>query len=198
MPFMTLYGAVEISPFFAAECEVRNGMHINADQGILEIVDPETGKQLGSGEEGEVVLTSFNTSRPLVRLAEGDLSYYLDYESCPCGRTSKKLAGVTGRVGTAVKVRGMFLHPNEVEETLFKFPWVSRYEVRVRLKEMKDEMILNIEPKEEITDKESLTQELSQAIQQRCKVRPNIIEFVAKGSISDEDNKRIKDERIWD
>jgi phenylacetate-CoA ligase len=101
----------------AYECGEKNGMHY-ADFRVIEVVDPETGKQLGPGQVGEVVVTLLeNPVYPLIRFGTGDLSYY-EEEPCPCGRTSPRLMKLVGRVDQVTKVRGMFIHPSQVEEVV--------------------------------------------------------------------------------
>src|SRR4030066_233513 len=82
-------------------CEKQSGMHITTDA-IVEIVDPETGEQLGPGQEGEIVVTPFDEVYPLIRFGTGDLSMF-DDEPCACGRTTLKLPKILGRSGDAVK-----------------------------------------------------------------------------------------------
>src|SRR5690606_17539059 len=80
---------------------------------ILEIIDPSTGAPAAEGAKGEVVITSFNDSYPLVRFGTGDLSAVLPGMS-PCGRTNHRIVGWQGRVDGLIKVRGMFVHPADV------------------------------------------------------------------------------------
>lgn len=75
------------------------------DDILIEICDLSTGEPLIEGE-GQVVITLFRPEYPLIRFGTGDLSAWIDGED---GRP--RLAGILGRVGQAVKVRGMFLHP---------------------------------------------------------------------------------------
>ena len=82
------YGTADIG-CLGYECMEKNGMHIPDDK-IVEIVDPETGKQLKPGEVGEIVATTFNKVYPLIRFGTGDLSS-LSAAPCPCGRTSPRL-----------------------------------------------------------------------------------------------------------
>lgn len=88
---------------------------------ILEIVDSTIGKQLMSGEVGEVTVTTFDEVYPLIRYGTGDLSYYSDV-SCACGRTSDWLMRIVDRVGDAVEIRGVFV-PSETGRAVFEhFP----------------------------------------------------------------------------
>ena len=187
------YGTAELGTL-AYECLQKSGMHI-PEEVIVEIVDPETGRQLGPGEVGEVVATPFNKIYPLIRFGTGDLSS-LTTEPCPCGRTSYKLTGVLGRVGEEVKARGMFIHPRQVQEVMARFDQISRFQVVVRLHEHRDEITINLELKDETINKEQLANSLIKNFQDVCRVRPDKVEFLAKGTIP-EGGKVILDERVW-
>ena len=107
-----MYGATEVGDV-AYECNQKKGWHI-CEEVIVEIVDPTTGKQLGPGELGEVVVTRLNNIFFLFRFGTGDLSKFVK-ERCPCGRTSFRILGISGRVGEATKVRGMFIAPSQLK-----------------------------------------------------------------------------------
>ena len=188
------YGTADLG-LAGYECGEKSGMHIPEEM-IMEIVDPATGKQLGPGEMGEVVITTLNEIYPLIRFGTGDLSYYTD-EPCPCGRTSDRLVRITGRVGDAVKVRGMFIHPRQVEEALSKFSQVSNFQVIVTRAKHRDEMRLKLELDEEVVDKEKLLEPVQDAIREVCKLKMDKIDFVLSGTIPKE-RKVILDERTWE
>ncbi len=187
------YGTADIG-CLGYECMKKNGMHIPDDK-IVEIVDPETGKQLPPGETGEIVATTFNKVYPLIRLGTGDLSV-LSEMPCPCGRTSPRLLKILGRVDQVTKVRGLFVHPGQVDEVVSKHPQVSKYQVVVTRREDKDEMIFRIELKEEVSQPEKLKEEIERSIRDVMKVRGDI-QFVPKGTIPD-GTKKIEDQRTWE
>ena len=94
------------------------------------------------GKIGEIVATTFNRVYPLIRFGTGDLSL-LTEAPCPCGRTSPRLVKILGRVDQVTKVRGLFIHPRQVDEIASRHPPViDRYQVVVTRKEHKDEMTL--------------------------------------------------------
>jgi phenylacetate-CoA ligase len=169
-------------------------MHIPDDK-IVEIVDPETGKQLGPGKTGEIVATTFNKVYPLIRFGTGDLSI-LTETPCPCGRTSPRLLKILGRVDQVTKVRGLFIHPGQVDEVTSRYPQIAKYQVVIKRKEDKDEMILRIELKEEVSQPEKLKQEIEQSIRDVMKLRGDV-QFAPKGTIP-EGAKKIEDQRTWD
>jgi phenylacetate-CoA ligase len=100
-------------------------MRVN-DAVFVQVCDPVTGEAIAEGE-GEVVITRLRGEYPLVRFGTGDLSaWQLDSDG------GLRLAGVLGRVGEAVKVRGMFLHPRQAAAALGDVPGVSGFRFVVR------------------------------------------------------------------
>ena len=186
------YGTAEVGAI-AYECIENRGMHI-ADDLILEIVDPETGKGLGPGETGEVVVTLFNKAYSLIRFGTGDLSYY-DDRPCPCGRTSARLPRLVGRVDQATKLRGVFIHPSQTDQLMSRYPEIKKYQVVITREEKGDEMTFHIELEDEHIDKERLKTRLQAAIKETLKLRGKV-ECIPKGSIP-EGTKTIEDRRDW-
>ncbi len=187
------YGTADIG-CLGYECMKKNGMHIPDDK-IVEIVDPETGKQLGPGKTGEIVATSFNKVYPLIRFGTGDLSI-LTETPCPCGRTSPRLIKILGRVDQVTKVRGLFVHPGQVDEVASRHSQIGRYQVVVTRKDHKDEMTFRIELKEEVSQPERLKEEIERTIREVIKVRGEV-EFIPKGTIP-EGGRKIDDQRHWE
>ena len=187
------YGTADIR-CLGYECMEKSGMHIPDDK-IVEIVDPQTGKQLGPGKTGEIVATTFNRFYPLIRFGTGDLSV-LTETPCPCGRTSRRLLKILGRVDQATKVRGLFVHPGQVDEVALRYPQIAKYQVVVRREKHKDEMIFRIELKEELTQVEKLKEKIEGSIRDMVKIRGDV-QFVPKGTIP-VGAKKIEDQRIWE
>lgn len=177
------------------ECGEKSGWHI-AEEVFIEIVDYETGVPLSSGEVGEIVVTPFNHIFPLIRYATGDLSS-INTEPCPCGRTSPRLAGLLGRAGEAVKARGMFIHPGQVRQVMREFGQSTNFQVKVRRRQQRDEIIMVLELKDEALDKEKITNDVAKTFQDICRLKLDKVEFVTKGTLPEE-RKVIIDERTWD
>lgn len=177
------------------ECGEKSGWHI-AEEVFIEIVDYETGVPLSSGEVGEIVVTPFNHIFPLIRYATGDLSS-INTEPCPCGRTSPRLAGLLGRAGEAVKARGMFIHPGQVRQVMREFGQSTNFQVKVRRRQQRDEIIMVLELKDEALDKEKITNDVAKTFQDICRLKLDKVEFVTKGTLP-EVRKVIIDERTWD
>jgi len=189
------YAVTEPGGALAYECSQKDGLHL-MDEYIIEIVDPETGKQVEAGEIGEIVVTPIhNKSWGLIRFGTGDISA-LKMEPCPCGRTSLKLKGILGRSGDAVKVRGIFVVPGQVKAVFKAFPDVERFQIAVGRKTQRDEMTFYLELKDEKIDTEVLKKSVSESFQGICAVRPDCFKFVSKGTIP-EDARIVEDRRKW-
>ena len=190
------YAVTEPGGAIAYECRQKAGMHL-MDEYIVEIVDPETGKQLGPGEIGEVVVTPVhNKNWGLIRFGTGDMSSYTT-EPCPCGRTANRLVAIVGRTGDAIKVRGMFVVAKQAEQVILSFEPISRFQIVVGRRGQRDEMALKIELTDEAIDKRKLADDLTEKFQNLCRIKIDRIEFVEKGTIPEEYQK-IVDGRVWE
>jgi phenylacetate-CoA ligase len=190
------YAVTEPGGAIAYECHQKSGMHL-MDEYVTEIVDPETGKQLGPGEVGEIVTTQLhNRNWGLIRFGTGDLSSLVT-EPCPCGRTAYRITGIVGRAGDAVKVRGMFIVAKQAEQAIMGFPQVGKYQLIVGRREHRDEMTLKVELKDANVDKSRLALDINNKFQDICRIKIDKIEFVAPGTIADK-QQGISDERQWE
>lgn len=190
------YAVTEPGGAIAYECRVKAGMHLT-DEFITEIVDPETGKQLGPGEIGEIVTTQVcNKDWGLIRFGTGDLSAYYE-EDCPCGRTAPRLSGIVGRAGDAVKVRGMFIVAKQADSAIRDFKKVGRYQLVVDRAKHRDSLTLRMELNDPADDKDSVKEALNHQFQGYCRIKIDTMEVVPPGTIA-EDDQGIKDVRKWD
>jgi len=190
------YAVTEPGGAIAYECHRKSGMHL-MDEYVVEIVDPDTGKQLGSGEIGEIVVTPVhNKTWGLIRFGTGDMSSYIT-EACPCGRTASRITGIVGRTADAVKVRGMFIVARQAEQAITSFGQISRFQIVVSRREHRDEMTLKVELEDETVDKGKLADDLNHRFQDACRMKLDQIEFVAKGTIPEE-HQSLVDERAWE
>ena len=189
------YAVTEPGGALAYECGEKTGMHFMNDY-VIEIVDPETGRQLGPGEIGEVVVTPVhNRTWGLIRFGTGDISSYTE-EECPCGRTAPKLTGILGRTDDAVKVRGMFVVARQAASVFAEFGEVARFQIVVSRPAQRDQMIFRIELADEAVNRDRLADELNKKFQGICLVKADGIEFVARGSIAEGD-RIVVDQRSW-
>jgi phenylacetate-CoA ligase len=175
------------------ECEEENGWHLPEDA-IIQVCDINSGQPLPSGETGEIVVTLLNADYALIRFGTGDLSS-LNPGPCSCGRVSARLMGWQGRIGDAVKVRGMFLHPRQVADFMARFPEVTRWQAVIAREEHKDFLALHVVTSPG-TEEADLTARLAQAAREALKFQL-AVKSVTEASLPP-DSPPIRDERTWE
>ena len=183
------YATAEIG-VIAYESEPDAGMVVEEDV-LLEIVRPGTGDPVAEGEVGEVVVTTFNADYPLIRFATGDLSAIMPGPS-PCGRTNIRLKGWMGRADQTTKIKGMFVHPEQIAEIARRHPQIPRMRLVVDNPEAQDRMVLCCEAGEYDA---ALAESLVNALREQTKLRGSV-EFFAAGGLPN-DGKVIEDKRVY-
>ncbi len=174
----------------AYESAALEGMIV--DEGVIvEIVRPGTGDPVPEGEVGEVVVTTFNRDYPMIRFGTGDLSAVLPGVS-PCGRTNMRIRGWLGRADQTTKVKGMFVHPEQVAEVAKRYPSLGRVRLVVGRSGEQDVMTLRAEAA--VSDA-GLKAKLAETLQAVTKLKGEV-ELVAPGSLPN-DGKVIADERTY-
>jgi phenylacetate-CoA ligase len=159
------------------------------DEGvILELVLPGTGEPVAPGDVGEVVVTTLTPEYPLIRFATGDLSAVLP-EPSPCGRTNHRIKGWLGRADQTTKVRGMFVHPEQVAEVQRRHKSIIRARLVVERPGSTDEMTLLAEIGAPAEDPARIAETLQAVTKLRGSVRP-----APEGSLP-ADGKLIEDRR---
>ena len=186
------YGTADVGAI-AFECKAKEGMHVSSDL-ILEIVDANTGEQLPADRVGQVVVTIFNETYPLIRFGTGDLSKVLR-DPCSCGLVSERIAGFMGRIGDAVKVRGMFVHPRQLAEVVASVAGLGDFVVEVTREHERDFLKLTVET-EELVDSEDIRETLESRVKDILRVKVDKFEFVGMGTLLSE--QKIIDRREWD
>ena len=184
------YGSADLG-LIAYESQAMEGMIL--DEGIVvEILRPGTGDPVAEGEVGEVVVTTLNRDYPLIRFATGDLSAIMPGIS-PCGRTAPRIRGWMGRADQTTKVRGMFVHPAQIDRIVKRHPEIVRARLVVGMEEGKDSAVLLCEA---AGGDGSLAERIAAGAQAELKVRVEV-RIVAKDKILN-DGKVIEDTRKYD
>lgn len=160
----------------------------------LQICDPETGAPLPDGETGEIIATTFNKAYPLIRFGTGDLGALSPQPAPPC--EGQQLLGLFGRSGDAIKVRGMFLHPNQLQYAAAQFPQIKAIQAVITRPENRDAVTVNLELHEGQSSA-GLAEKVSALAQQAARLRIDAVNIVPAGSI-DPGERAIIDMRDWD
>lgn len=191
-----LLGIAEIDAF--APCNsIGDGCHVNEMDCFAWVMDPVTGKEVGEGEIGENVITSYvNNAQPLLNYRSHDL--VRPRMSCPSGRTWMKLEGsVLGRTDFMISLRGTNVYPTAVENIIGSIDGVSsNYELHLDRKDGNDEMEIRFEPEKSVDEGSwtGLADDVARRIQEALMVRVGVTP-VAPESLPRYD---LKTKRIFD
>lgn len=141
------YGMSELmGPGVSGECEYMDGMHINEDFFIPEIIDPKTGEVLPAGEKGELVVSCiYKEGLPLLRYRTKDITRLI-YEPCKCGRTTCRMENLNGRTDDMLKIRGVNVFPSQIEEVILGVDEIGpHYEIILTRENHTDRMEIRVE-----------------------------------------------------
>ncbi len=197
-----IYGLTETSgPGVSFECSEQNGMHINEDHFIAEIIDPDTGEVLPEGSKGELVFTSITKEAfPLLRYRTRDICV-LSREKCSCGRTFVKMAKPMGRSDDMLIIRGVNVFPSQIETVLLEQGYTPNYQIIVDRVNNTDTLDVNVEiTSEQLSDtvKELSIKEksLASAMKTMLGINPKVHLVPAKSIARSEGKaKRVIDNR---
>ncbi len=192
-----IYGLTEISgPGVAFECCEQNGMHINEDHFIAEIIDPNTGEVLPEGTKGELVFTSLDKEAfPLLRYRTRDICV-LTREKCSCGRTFIKMAKPMGRSDDMMIIKGVNVFPSQIEAVLLNKGYAPNYQIVLDRVNNSDTFDVYVEMGEDdfsdspkyITSKEK---ELQDAMKAMLGINPKL-HLVAPKTIARSEGKAVR------
>ncbi len=170
------YGAADTG-LIGYECAGKDGWHV-APEVVVEVLMPGDDRPAAEGEAGQVVVTSPNAVYPLVRFGTGDLSAWTR-APCPCGRPGPRLTGFLGRVGSGVKVRGMFVHPAELARVVGSDPAVARHQAVVSAEGARDVLTVRVEAAPgAVVDRATLAARIREAV----RIRP-VVEVLPAGTL---------------
>lgn len=200
------YGLSEMNgPCVAFECTEKADMHIWEDNYLLEMIDSDSGADLGEDADGELVMTTLKrTATPLLRYRTKDLTRLIS-APCPCGRTHRRIARIKGRSDDMLILNGVNMYPSQVESILMQIPEVgTNYQMVVRKEGALDRLIVKTEIYAklftgEAKELERLKAEISGRMKASVLVNP-IVELHEPGSLPVSEGKaqRVFDERPVD
>ena len=146
-----IYGLTEIiGPGVAFECSEQSGMHVNEDNFMVEVIDPETGEVLPDGSEGELVFTCITKEAfPILRYRTRDIGV-IHREKCSCGRTLCKMTKPRGRTDDMLIIRGVNVFPSQIETVLLEQGYPANYQIVVDRENNFDSIEVQVEISNEI------------------------------------------------
>ena len=183
------YGLSEMNgPGVAFECVRKHGMHIWEDSYIIEMSDPRRGTPLADGEEGELVLTTLRrTATPILRYRTGDITALLG-GACPCGRTHRRMARVTGRCDDMLILNGVNVYPQQIEQILMRIPGVgTNYLIDLDKAGALDRLTVKVEIQDylftgDVSELEALKARIAEDVKSGVLVRP-VVELHEHGAL---------------
>ena len=146
------YGLSEVmGPGVAGECAECNGLHVNEDHFLIEILDPDTLEPVKPGEIGELVITTLTKEAfPVIRYRTRDLTRLLP-EPCPCGRTFTRVSRMMGRSDDMLIIKGVNVFPTQIEAVLFEIEGTEpHYRLIVERENNEDKLTVMVEVVESI------------------------------------------------
>jgi phenylacetate-CoA ligase len=191
------YGLSEVmGPGVAGECAECNGLHVNEDHFLVEVLDPETLEPVALGEVGELVITTLTKEAfPVIRYRTRDLTRLLP-EPCPCGRTSVRMSRMMGRSDDMLIIKGVNVFPTQIESVLFEIEGTEpHYRLIVERENNEDKLTVMVEVVESIffdemkkqralveTIKKRLASELGIGVQIKLVEERSLERFNGKGA----------------
>jgi phenylacetate-CoA ligase len=191
---VNFYGLSEMcGPGVASECvAVRDGLHVNEDHFLVEVIDPGSGAPVEPGATGELVFTTLTKEAlPLIRYRTGDLGA-ITAEPCPCGRTSVRLIQLGGRRDDMMIIRGVNLYPSHVEQILTGVDGVApHWQLILERPGPMDELTLECEPSSLDGDRDGLKQTLEKNLKEATGVRITV-RVLDPGSVPRSEGKAVR------
>jgi len=191
---VNFYGLSEMcGPGVATECLLaRDGLHVQEDHFLIEVIDPDEGTRLAPGTLGELVFTTLTKEAlPLIRYRTGDLGAITE-EPCPCGRTSVRLIRLGGRRDDMMIIRGVNLYPSQIEQILTGVEGVApHWRLILERPGPMDELALECEPAVAEADREALRSKLEGLLKEGTGVRI-AVSMLEPGAVPRSEGKAVR------
>jgi phenylacetate-CoA ligase len=191
---INFYGLSEMcGPGVATEClTARDGLHVQEDHFLVEVIDPATGTPVPPNTDGELVFTTLTKEAlPLIRYRTGDLGA-ISLEPCACGRTTARLIRLGGRRDDMMIIRGVNLYPSAVEQILMSADGVgAHWQLIVERTGPMDELTLECEPSTLDGDRAGLAQTLEKSLKEGTGVRI-VVSVLEPGTVPRSEGKAVR------
>ncbi|MGQ9681682.1 MAG: phenylacetate--CoA ligase family protein [Anaerolineae bacterium] len=186
------YGMTEMGLAGGTECHRQDGLHTSPYL-VFEVIDPDSGRALEPGQEGELVVTTLRReAMPLIRYRTGDIAVLLPAEPCPCGIPTARISRIKGRSDQMVCLgTGENLYPGDLDTALLGLPAICGYQLIIGKQGYKDTLTLLIEsetPSQQLAD--AIVQRLYQGlgflehdVRHSQTVAPPVVEFATPGTL---------------
>ena len=192
-----IYGLTEImGPGVAYECSAQKGMHVNEDHFIIEIIDPDTGKHMPDGEQGEIVFSCITKEAfPLLRFRTKDIGV-ITHEKCQCGRSFVRMSKPRGRTDDMLIIRGVNVFPSQIETVVLRMGYAPNYQLIVDRVNNLDTLEVRLEMTPELfSDVTSELENTQRAIASQLRDLLGLsakVTLVAPGSITRSEGKAVR------
>ena len=194
-------GTTETAGMMASTCaKLAGSLHINEDRFLTEVVDPVTLTPVGYGVQGMMVVTPLvKEAMPLIRYATNDIVILDPHHTCSCGRVFDLFrGGILGRYDDMVKVRGIQLTPQMVEEIIRGVPEVEEFFTIVESRQGLDSLVIKFEVRKDLPS--SMGEAIARRIQEEFKSKIGLtpeMEVVAADALPrfELKSRRFKDQR---
>lgn len=176
-----IYGVSEVvGPGISYECWNKDGLHINEDHFLVEVVDPATGEPVPEGKEGELVFTSLTKEAlPIVRYRTGDLAS-VSYRPCVCGRVFARHSKVYARTDAMLIVGGINVYPAQIEAVLAEIEQEEpHYQIVLTRRGALDEIEVQIEVEssflpDAVKKLQGFQEHVEERLRQELGIRPRV------------------------
>ncbi len=186
-------GATEVGAW-GYECDVQDGLHLNENEFVIEVIDPDTGDDT---DDGELVITNLGrTGSPVLRYRTGDRIKLASSRACGCGRSLRRTeGGVMGRLDDSLIVRGLVFFPSAIENVVREFEAITEFAVDVYRRGSMDEVRIQIEAAGE--PPRQIESAISNALQLKLGLRMQVT-AVSPGSLPrfELKSRRVTDHRV--
>ena len=194
MSAVNFYGLSEMcGPGVAAEClDARDGLHVQEDHFLVEVIDPESGEPVPEGADGELVFTTLmKEGQPLIRYRTGDIGA-ISTEPCRCGRTTARITSLRGRLDDMLIIRGVNLFPSNIETLLLEVEDVGpHYRLIVERPGDMDEVSVECEPAGPAVDRVALGERLESLLRDHTGIRIPV-SVVEPGGVPRSEGKAVR------
>jgi phenylacetate-CoA ligase len=191
---VNFYGLSEMcGPGVASEClEARDGLHVQEDHFLVEVIDPESGEPAPQGADGELVFTTLiKEGQPLIRYRTGDIGA-ISTEPCRCGRTMARITSLRGRLDDMLIIRGVNLFPSNIETLLLDVEDVGpHYRLIVERPGEMDEVSVECEPAGPAVDRVALGERLESLLRDHTGIRIPV-SVVEPGGVPRSEGKAVR------